>query len=228
MHYKTLCRSNAAALAVFILAGAGSAAAAQQTGSAPEAGAPIAASAEADPQKEIPEGVGAKPTVEKRLFAAKKQLIWINHLSFLAGDPSVQTSFNAVNSGVGGGLSGLIIQSTSIGDTATPGGNKVVETGLQTPPGLKIKGVRVCYELSNARSFITQIRLSQLQNPPSSAIVRLDDATDQTNAGPICADSQATDIDPAAGAVRLDFRVNFGDVSDRIVLRGVGLYVAAI
>ena len=30
--------------------------------------------------------------------------MWINHLVFLPGDPSVTTSFNAVSPGVGGGL----------------------------------------------------------------------------------------------------------------------------
>ena len=41
-------------------------------------------------------------------------------------------------------------------------------------------------------------------------MVLLDDATDQTDPGPVCVDSQATDIDPAAGAVVLSYRVNFG------------------
>jgi hypothetical protein len=152
-----------------------------------------------------------------------KEVLWINHLALLAGDSSVKTSFNAVSSGVGGGLSGLIIQSTTVGDTASGGGNKVVEAGLQVPPGYLVSGVRVCYELSNARSFITQIRLAQLQNPPSSAVVKLDDGTDQTNAGPVCVNSQATSVDPAAGEVLLSLRVNFRNTADRIVVRGVGL-----
>jgi hypothetical protein len=90
--------------------------------------------------------------------------MWINPLDFLAGDPSVKTSFNAVTSGVGGGLSGLIIESTTIGDEASGGGNKVVERGLDVPPGYRITGVRVCYELSNTRSFIDQIRLAQVRS----------------------------------------------------------------
>src|SRR5437867_9545778 len=93
-------------------------------------------------------------------------IMWINHLDLLPGDPSVQTSFNAVNSGVGGGLSGLIIGSSTLGDEADGGGNKVVETALEVPPGFKIIGVRVCYENSNPRSFISQTRLAQVQNPP--------------------------------------------------------------
>src|SRR5436309_2817771 len=106
-----------------------------------------------------------------------KKVMWIDHLTLLPGDPSVHTSFNAVNSGVGGGLSGLIIQSSTTGDQAQGGGNKVVETALEVPPGFQITGVRICFENSNPRTFISQTRLAQVQNPPSSAIVKLDDPT---------------------------------------------------
>jgi len=171
---------------------------------------------------------GSLPAQERKAIArpALKTVMWINPLELLAGDPSVKTSFNAVSSGVGGGLSGLIIQSTTLGDTAAGGGNKVIEAGLQVPPGYLVKGVRVCYESSNRRSFITQIRLAQVQNPPSSAIVRLDDGTDLTNPGPVCVDSAATSVDQAQGAVFLSLRLNFGNTADRIVLRALGLYVA--
>ena len=155
----------------------------------------------------------------------RTRIMWINHLDLVPGDPSVLTSFNAVNSGVGGGLSGLIIMSSTTGDTATGGGNKVVEKGLQVPPGYLITGVRICYELSNQRSFIDQIRLAQVQDPPSSALVRLDDATHLTNAGPVCVNSAPTTINPELGAVRLDLRLNFGDTSDKIVVRAVALHL---
>jgi hypothetical protein len=168
----------------------------------------------------------AQPNEKAPALQARRTVMWINPLELLPGDPSVKTSFNAITSGVGGGLSGLIIQSTTTGDTATGGGNKVIEAGVQVPPGYLIKGVRVCYESSNKRSFITQIRLSQVQNPPSSANVRLDDGTDLTNAGPICIDSKPTSIDPATGAVFLSLRLNFGNTADRIVLRALGLSVA--
>ncbi len=148
-------------------------------------------------------------------------IMWINHLDLLPGDSSVITSFNAVSSGVGGGL----IMSNTTGDTATGGGNKVVEKGLQVPPGFLITGVRVCYELSNARSFIDQIRLSQVQDPPGTALVQLDDATHLVNPGPVCVDSAPTTVNPELGAVRLDLRVNFGDTSDKIVVRAVGLHL---
>jgi hypothetical protein len=112
-----------------------------------------------------------------------------------------------------------------LGDTGEGGVNKVVEKGLQVPPGFLITGVRVCYELANPRSFITQIRLAQVQDPPSSALVLLDDGTDLTNPGPICVNSASTPIDPSLGAVRLSLRVNFGGPGDEIVLRAVALHM---
>jgi hypothetical protein len=153
----------------------------------------------------------------------KAHTMWIDHLAFLPGDPSVQTSFNAVNSGVGGGLSGLIITSSTLGNQAQGGGNKVIETALEVPPGFDIASVRICYENSNPRSFITQTRLAQVQNPPSTADVLLDDPTHLNAAGPVCVDSQTTLVKPAKGSVLLDLRLNFGDTSDKIVLRAVGL-----
>ena len=98
--------------------------------------------------------------------------------------------------------------------------------GLQVPPGYAVKGVRVCYELSNSRSFISQIRLAQVQTPPGSANVVLDDPTDHTNPGPICVDSATTTINPALGALLLSLRAKFGNTADRIVVRALGLHLA--
>jgi len=170
---------------------------------------------------------GAKKDT-KPIRPSQKTIMWVNHFDLLPGDPSVTTSFNAVNSGVGGGLTGLVIQSTTTGENAQGGGNKVVHMGLQVPPGYSIRGVRVCYELSNRRSFISQIRLAQVQTPPSSASVLLDDATDQTNPGPICVDSTATTVNPAAGEVLISLRVNFGNTADKIVVRALGLHLTPI
>ena len=104
----------------------------------------------------------------------------------------------------------------------------VVQMGLQVPPGYLIKGVRVCYELSNKRSFISQIRLAQVQTPPQNAIVKLDDGTDQTNPGPVCVDSATTTVDPSLGEVLLSLRVNFGNTSDKIVVRALGLHLSPV
>jgi hypothetical protein len=155
----------------------------------------------------------------------KSVMMWINHLNLLAGDPSVVTSYNAINSGVGTGLSGLIIQSTTTGSTAQGGGIKVVERGLEIPPGFKLTGVRVGYENSNPRSSFSGIRLSQVVTPPGTASVLLDDTTLLNAAGPTYADSSSTSIDPAKGPLVLSLRVNFGNTGDRIILRGLGLHL---
>jgi len=153
-----------------------------------------------------------------------QHVMWIDHLGLLPGDPSVQVSFNAVSSGVGSGLSGLVIQSTTTGDVGVSGGNKVVWTALEVPPGVKVTAVRVCFENSNPRSYIDQVRLAQVQNPPDDAFVLLDDPTHLNETGPVCVDSASADpIDPQAGALLLELRVNFGDTADRIVVRGLGL-----
>jgi len=156
------------------------------------------------------------------------QVMWIDHLGLLPGDPSVQVSFNAISSGVGGGLSGLVIRSTTTGDTAPGGGNKVVWTALEIPPGFKPTGVRVCFENSNPRSCIDQVRLAQVQNPPSRALVILDDPTRLNQAGPTCVDSKSTaPINADAGALLLDLRVSFENTSDAIVVRGLALHLVS-
>ncbi len=200
----------------------------------------LAMPAYADPAAPAPELAAAEDAAPRIVLAQitapdlrrtpqvnrRGEVMWINHLDLLPGDPSSTTSFNAINSGVGGGLAGLVIGSSTTGDTAPSGGNKVVWMGTQVPPGFIITGVRTCYELSSARSFITQTRLAQMQDPPSSAVVQMDDGTDLNAAGPVCVDSQPASVDPARGEVLLSYRVNFGATSDRIVVRAVGLRLA--
>src|ERR1044071_4577086 len=159
---------------------------------------------------------------------SRKTVMWINHFDLLPGDPSVTTTFNAVSSGVGGGLTGLVIHSSTTGENAQGGGNKVVHMAVEVPPGFAVKGVRVCYELTSKKSFISQIRLAQVQTPPASASVLLDDGTDLTNPGPVCVNSSATSIDPGPGALLLSLRVNFGNTADRIVVRGLGLLLSHV
>lgn len=163
-----------------------------------------------------------RPHEEKRKRA---ELMWVNHFALLPGDDSVKTSFNAVSSGVGGGLTGLVITSTTTGEVGASGGNKVVHMAVEVPPGYMVAGVRVGYELSSSGSFISQIRLAQVQDPPKTAMVLLDDPSDHTAVGPVDVDSAATSIDPAAGPLLLSLRTNFGDTADKIVVRSLGLHL---
>lgn len=173
----------------------------------------------------VPGGIG----MPQRAAAQEASLMWVNNLAPLPGDPSVFTDFNAVSAY--GTLNGLMIGSTTTGENAEDGGNKVVAMGLQVPPGFTIAGVRVCYEVLGTASFISQIRLAQLQDPPSTAVVMLDDGTDLIDPGPVCVDSAepfAGPVDPTLGAVQLSLRVNFGNTNDVIVLRGVGLWLVNV
>src|SRR5712692_607433 len=237
-------RKLACAAAVLLIAVAASPAAAQGRGGSglpPGPGNPLA-----DLQSQITGLQGQTTGLQSQITGLQNQinaltqpataLMWINHLDLVPGDTDVFASSNSTTSGVGGGLSGLIIQSQTPGDTSVSGGNKVVEKGLQVPPGWLITGVRVCYELSNTRSFITQIRLAQVQPTPSTALVLLDDGTNQTAPGPICVNSASlpagSEIDPSAGGVRLNLRVffdaagaGFGHGADRIVIRALGLHL---
>ena len=92
------------------------------------------------PAKKSAKSAKAKSPSKKRAAAPRTRIMWINHFDLLPGDPSVLTSFNAISSAVGGGLTGLVIQSITTGDTAAGGGNKVVHMGLEVPPGFLIKG----------------------------------------------------------------------------------------
>lgn len=163
------------------------------------------------------------PTVPPK--RPRPELMWIDHFSLLPGDSSVTTTYDAVSSGVGGGLTALVVHSSTTGENAAGGGNKVVQTALEVPPHYDVVGVRICYELTNKRSFISQVRIAQVQNPPATASVLLDDPTNQTNPGPVCVDVKSSKIDPRKGALLFSLRVNFGDTSDRIAIRAVGLHL---
>lgn len=183
---------------------------------------------EAKPGGVKPEAQAAPEVQVVKPELVQPQVYWLNHLDLLAGDASVATSHNAVSSGVGGGLAGLVITSTTTGETTAGGGNKVVWMAVEAPLGRRLAGVRVCYEYSTGKNpsptYLSQIRLAQVQDPPKTALVLLDDPTDHTHPGPISVNSKPPmDIDPAKGPLLLSLRVNFADTRDKIVIRGVGL-----
>jgi len=185
--------------------------------------------------------LAAAPRAIAPTAAPKKQLVtWLDPLAFRAGDPSLKTSFNAVNSGVGSGLSGLQVKSSTIGDEAWSlkcdgswgnGGNKVIEMGAAVPPGYVVLGVKVQYESSSAKSAISQIRLSQVnEDNPTSAMVVMDETPPKYTGGPTTVTSIGSfgKIDPSKGQLMLSLRTNFGDTKDTIVIRSVGLILEKI
>jgi hypothetical protein len=140
-------------------------------------------------------------------------IMWINFLEFLPNDSHIFTSFS--NQGVGG-LDGL-----SIGSNVVLQSVWGVTTALQVPPGYIINGVRICYQLSNTRSHIKGIRLGMLDDPPDSLIAS-DYLADLKDVGPKCVDIDGQ-ANPNLNSIRLSFLLKFDNISDRILIRGVGL-----
>lgn len=161
----------------------------------------------------------------------KSHLMWVNHFGLVSGNPDeLKTTANSTNSGVGGGLTGLVLQAGAtgpFGDVFSDNGNKVVHAALDLPKDSKITGVRVCYENSASTSYITQVRLAQVQDPPSSALVMLDDPTDLNAAGPVCVDTSTASkaIRSKNGTILLSLRANIANAIDKIVIRALGVYV---
>lgn len=113
-------------------------------------------------------------TLRERLTGRKhdkEEVMWLNHFDLLPGDDTVTVTHASTSSGIGGGLTAAVIHSTTTGDVDASGGNKVVHMAVEVPPGYLVTGVRLGYELTSSATNITQIRLSQVQDPPKTADV---------------------------------------------------------
>jgi len=58
-------------------------------------------------------------------------LMWVNHFDLLPGDPSVKTSSNAIDSGVG--LASLVVRSTTTGESLGPHCSNQTISGHRSP-----------------------------------------------------------------------------------------------
>lgn len=164
--------------------------------------------------------------------ASAQPVYWLNAFDLLPGDPTVATEVRAIDCPGVSGLAGVGITSSTLGEQGPDGENKVVFMGAPVPPDFDVNGVRVCYENTSAASYVSQVRLCELNSPSNTCTVRLDDGTDLTDPGPLCVNSAApfggaieadTDDPNVEGALQLSLRVNFGDLADTICVRGVGL-----
>lgn len=159
------------------------------------------------------------------------QVQWVNYMDLVPGDPTDTTAVTLEHPSFGTNTLGLVITSSSLGDTDSNNENKVVTMALELPKQVKVTGVRVCYELSDpgpSGTFIEQTRLAQLNNTDgSTALVVLDDGTHLDATGPTCASSAQVKppIKASAGPLILSFRINTANVADQIVIHSVGLLV---
>lgn len=140
-----------------------------------------------------------KPAVDRE--------IWYNAINFVSGDPTLK-------------IYQPYVAHPSVKINATsPGDLKWISMTIPTKPGKKIKGIRVCYQLTNSRSFISQIRLAEMITP-DHAVVKHDDGTDLLSTTPTCYDSIVAEYEPKA-SVLLELRLNFGDTADVITIGGI-------
>src|SRR5215471_401034 len=121
-----------------------------------------------------------------------QKTIWLSPTEYVTGDPSLEISYPFVSH-----------PSTIVSCTA-PGDFKWVSMGLRLPPDAQIGEVIICYEVSNARSFISQVRLVEMTTPDHAAVIH-DDPTDLTSTTPATYSSAVSGLIPS-GAVTLELR----------------------
>lgn len=138
-------------------------------------------------------------------------ILWLSPTDFVTGDKSLRISYPSVTH-----------PAVEI-KTTTPGDLKWIYLGLRVPPDHDIHSIHVCYQLSNSRSFISQVRLVEMQTP-DQAVVRHDDATDLLSTTPTCYRSPVVAFRPGA-AVLLALRLNFEKIADTITLGAIGVEV---
>jgi hypothetical protein len=158
------------------------------------------------------------------------RVLWVNHFALMSVDEDIVTTSYS------GNYDALVIMSSTTGNTLPDSGGKCVKMAVGVLPlgTVRVTGVRVCYELSNPRSYIDMIGLAQIQDPPGTALVMLQDTTPLTATGPVCVSTRPATtllhgpIDPNAGSLELSLRVNFGGTIDKIAIRALGLILSGV
>jgi prefoldin subunit 5 len=152
--------------------------------------------------------------------APQPHLLWIPH-----ADARPREAHNLVTSfGMPiGTTTGFVIRPTITGT------DRILEQGVQVPPGFGIRKIALCYQSSNAVSFISHIKLTQMIGPDSYTEVLSDDNNKMSTA-PTCVDSTPAlnIVDPRQGPVRLNLGVTFTSVAHLIMIRAIGLYLEPI
>lgn len=107
-----------------------------------------------------------------------------------------------------------------------PGDFQWISIPVTVPSDVQINSVTLCYQLSNAASYISQIRLIEMTAPPTASI-QLDDPTDLTSTTSTCITSAPAGLVPA-GTITLSLRLNFASTTDVITIGGVGLNTSPV
>jgi hypothetical protein len=138
------------------------------------------------------------------------KVYWKSANFYVNGDPTLKIQYANVS-----------IPCTKI-TCSSPGDLKWINMGLDIPPGTIIKGIVICYQLSNSRSFISQVRLTE-QTTPNIQLVRHDDPKDLVSTVPVCVTSVVNYNSVFNGAINLELRLNFANTGDFIMLGAAGV-----
>jgi hypothetical protein len=139
---------------------------------------------------------------------ARAETLWINPVTAINyNEPDLDVTI--VNGGT------IEVRSTD------PGTRQGLHIPYAMPTGIEINSVDLCYSLSDAGSFITQVRLAELRES-NVAGVKYDDPTDLTDPGPSCITTMNRFVDPS-GYITLSIIMEFEDTNDWIRIGGLGL-----
>lgn len=139
------------------------------------------------------------------------EMFWFSPDDYVTGDPTLQISHS---------FSG---QPHTAIKCSTLGGDKWISMAVTLPPDAEIEAVLIGYQVSNPRSRIVQVRLSEL-NAPDKPVVRHDDPTKLDSVTPAVYRGNVIAFAPKA-ALTLELRLDFANTADVIRLGGVGVEV---
>ena len=112
--------------------------------------------------------------------------------------------------------------STSSDISFTSTGSKWIQMSLTLPSTVTVKGVELCYQVSDAATPLSQIRITEMTTP-DAASVRMDDPTDRTSTTPECVVSSATiNFD---GTLTLVLLIDVANTDHTVEIGGVGIIV---
>jgi hypothetical protein len=107
--------------------------------------------------------------------------------------------------------------------TSATGDLQWVLLGLTLPSNVTVNSVRVCYSLTDASSYISQVRISEMTTP-TAGIALMDDPTDLTSTVPTCYTTPSTTLMPA-GVQTLELRLNYASTSHVIRIGAIGINI---
>lgn len=154
----------------------------------------------------------------ERVKELSEEVMWINHLTLAPAGTGLMVTHDAV----GTGLSGLVVSPRTAASLVS-GGGYLLETALEAPPGFFLRSMRIGLEASSPECCLSLIRLSQVNDPPDSAILLSEDEREHRAVGPVAVETEDMSVDPRLGPVLLTLGFIFGDPGGWVVIRALGM-----